>query len=102
MKSSQGLMVAFATFAVLFFFLTAWSLFHMAGLYDRIHKLEATPPTAEGSRNEVREPKTVEKSDPMRNFTAKESEEWLQYYEDTPENRKKWAEAGTPMRFEKK
>jgi hypothetical protein len=40
MKSSQALTVAFALFAVLFFFMTAWSLFYMAGLYDRVHELE--------------------------------------------------------------
>jgi hypothetical protein len=44
----------------------------------------------------------IPKNDPMRNFTAKEANEILADCEDTPENRKKWAEAGTPMRFEKK
>lgn len=63
----------------------------MAGLYDRIHKLES--PT----RNEIRELQQVTKSDPLRNFTAEEANEWLQYCEDTLANRKKWAEAGTPM-----
>jgi hypothetical protein len=91
MKSSQGLTVAFAAFAVVFFFMTAWSLFRMAELNERTRNLE-------GSRNEFREPK---KNDPLRSFTGAEADEWLQYCEDTPENRKKWAEAGTPMSFGK-
>ncbi len=32
--------------------------------------------------------------DPWRNFTAKEANEMLADCEDTPENRKRWAEAG--------
>jgi len=42
MKSSQGLTMAFAAFAVVFFFMTAWSLFRMAELHDRIRVLEGS------------------------------------------------------------
>ena len=60
----------------------------MAGLYDRIHELEKKPALTRPSAE-------------LKSFTAAEADEWLQYSEDTPENRKKWAEAGTPMRFAK-
>jgi hypothetical protein len=69
----------------------------MATLYDRIHTLEGLPSKVEGSINKVLEPKKFIKGDPQRNFTAEEANDWLQHCEDTPENRKRWAEAGTPM-----
>ena len=69
----------------------------MATLYDRIHALESLPAKTEGSRNEFREPQRVAKGDSLGSFTADEANEWLQHCEDTPENRKRWAEAGTPM-----
>jgi hypothetical protein len=97
MKPLHGLVFAFALSTVVFACMTWWSLFHMAGLYDRIHKLESLPAKTEGSRNEIREPRQVSKSDPLRSFTAEESNEWLRHCEDTPDNRKRWAEAGTPM-----
>jgi glucose dehydrogenase len=40
MKSNQGCAGALFLFALLFFLTTAWSLWHMAGLYDRIYILE--------------------------------------------------------------
>lgn len=97
MKSIHGLVLAFALSTVVFASMAWWSLFHMATLYDRIHALESLPANVEGSRNEVREPHAVAKGDPLRSFTADEANEWLQHCEDTPENRKRWAEAGTPM-----
>ena len=97
MKPIQGLVFAFALSTVVFASMAWWSLFHMATLYDRIHIMESLPAKVEGSRNEVREPQAVAKGDPLRSFTAEEANEWLQHCEDTPENRKRWAEAGTPM-----
>lgn len=97
MKPVHGLVFAFAVSSVVFSGMTAWSVWHMAGLCDRIHKLESLPAKTEGSRNEIREPQQFAKSDPLRSFTAKEADEWLEHCEDTPENRKRWAEAGTPM-----
>ena len=93
MKPVHGLVFAFALSSVVFSGMTAWSVWHMAGLYERIHKLESLPAKMEGSRNEVREPQALAKSDPLRNFTAGEANEWLQHCEDTPENRQRWAEA---------
>ena len=97
MKSIHGLVFAFALSTVVFACMSWWSLFHMATLYDRMHALEILPAKTEGSRNEFREPQQVAKGDPLRSFTAEEADEWLQHCEDTPENRKRWAEAGTPM-----
>jgi len=97
MKSIHGLVFAFALSTVVFACMAWWSLFHMAGLYDRIHALESLPAKVEGSRTSFQEPLTVAKGDPLRSFTADEANEWLQHCEDTPENWKRWAEAGTPM-----
>jgi hypothetical protein len=91
------LVFAFAVSSVVFFGMTAWSVWHMAGLYDRIHTLEGLPAKTEGSRNSFREPQQVSKCNPLRSFTADEANEWLQHCEDTPENRKRWSDAGTPM-----
>lgn len=97
MKPIQGLVFAFALSTVVFASMAWWSLFHMATLYDRIHIMESLPAKVEGSRTSFREPQAVAKGDPLRSFTAEEANEWLQHCEDTPENRKRWAEAGTPM-----
>lgn len=35
---------------------------------------------------------------PYKSFTAEEADEWLKHCEDTPENRKKWANAGISMK----
>jgi hypothetical protein len=42
MKSHQGVTLAVTVFALLFFIMTAWSVWHMAGLYDRIHTMESS------------------------------------------------------------
>lgn len=97
MKSINGLILAFVLSTVVFACISWWSLFHMATLYDRIHALESSSSKMKDSRNETQESLAKTKSDHFRNFTADEANEWLQYYEDTPENRKKWADAGTPM-----
>jgi hypothetical protein len=72
MKPVHGLVFAFALSSVVFSGMTAWSVWHMAGLYDRIHKLESLPAKMEGSRNSFREPQQVSKGDPLRSFTADE------------------------------
>jgi hypothetical protein len=97
MKPVHGLVLAFSLLSVVFAGMTAWSLWHMAGLYDRIHNLESLPAKTGVSRNEIREPQQAAKNDQLRSFTADEANEWLKHCEDTPENRKRWAEAGTPM-----
>ncbi len=91
MKSTPALSFASGCFVGTVFFMSLWTIVNIrntATLHDRIRKLEVQQPEA--------------KSDPLHNFKASEVDEWLQYCEDTPENRKKWAEAGTPMKFEKK
>jgi hypothetical protein len=97
MKPVYGLVFAFGLSTTVFSGMAVWSVWHMAGLYDRIHKLESLLAKTEGSRNQIREPQQVAKTDHLRSFTAEEADEWLQHCEDTPENRKRWAEAGTPM-----
>lgn len=75
----------------------------MAGLYERLHDAEGnrtTPPTQKEvaeyieSHNGSAPPASwYSNGDPWRNFTAKEANEMLADCEDTPENRKRWAEA---------
>lgn len=97
MKPIYGLVFAFALSTVVFASMAWWSLFHIATLCDRIHTMKSSTAAVQPSRTSVRDHNAVAKSDPLRNFTADEANEWLQHCEDTPENRKRWAEAGTPM-----
>ena len=57
MKRIHGVVVAFGTLAVTFFFMAAWSLWYMAGLYDRMHALQKTRENCTCSRNDFREPR---------------------------------------------
>ncbi len=97
MKSTPALSFASGCFVGTVFFMSLWTIVNIrntAKLHDRMLLHDQM------LKREVQQPEA--KSDPLRNFNASEVDEWLQYCEDTPENRKKWAEAGTPMKFEKK
>lgn len=103
MKSSQGLTLAFVLMFAASFLVNCGYVWHMAGLYERLHAAEgkrATPPTQKEvaeyieSHNGSAPPANwYPNGDPWRNFTAKEANEMLTDCEDTPENRKRWAEA---------
>ena len=103
MKSSQGLTLAFALMSLAMFLVNCFYVWHMAGLYDRLHDAEGKRAKAP-TRAEVAEyiethngsappASWYPNGDPWRNFTAKETSEMFSDCEDTPENRKRWAEA---------
>ena len=53
--------------------------------------------TKEADKNDPSEVETSQEPDnSLRSFTGEEADEWLQYCEDTPENREAWAYAEKP------
>lgn len=115
-KSKDDILVAMVVFMLIMASITWYSVWRMGCLSEELHNANMERNREwrgwEPSREEIT--KYIEANngssppanwypngDPWRNFTAKEADEWLQYYEDTPDNRRKWAEAGTPMKFEK-
>jgi len=116
MKNKDDILVAMVIAMIIMASITWYSVWSMSRLHSQLRESDVHHNKQwlgrEPSREEVT--KYIEShngssppaswypnGNPWRNFTAKETDEWMQYYEYTPENRKKWAEAGTPMKFEK-